>query len=106
MKTLRELLTDIHKRSNFDTDEDTLEETLRELPIVFKGNHDTHRWRVDYDCVAKVEDDGVDRYFMYTACTGVGDNSWEDAGYEFEGIDNVVEVKPVEKTVTDYVLLT
>ena len=50
----------------------------------------------------KILDEGKERFFRYSACKGTNENSWEDAGYSFEGIDNVVEVFPHEVTTIEY----
>lgn len=69
---------------------------------MWEGDEDEHRWRIDYYVVTKFKDNVVDRYFKYSACKGTNDNSWEDAGYRFEGIDNVVEVFPQQVVTTIY----
>jgi len=102
MKTLRELLIEIctateDQRIIFNEEGDEfLEKTLRGLPIVWKGDEDQRRWRIDYRIVCKIVDDGFERFFKYSSCKGTNENSWEDAGYIFEGIDNVKEVFPKE----------
>lgn len=102
-KTLRELLTEYALQEDWGTDDATLEELLREVfPVVWEGNEDRRRWRINYEVVCKIIDDNQERYFKYTACKGTNDNSWEDAGYTFEGIDNVIEVYPKEVTTIIY----
>jgi hypothetical protein len=104
MKTLREILTQHNSAQGWDTSEEGLEESLREsFDVVWKGDEDVRRWRINYSVVCKIVDEGIERFFMYSACKGTNDNSWEDAGYEFEGIDNVVEVFPKEVKTTIYV---
>ena len=104
MKTLRQILEEHNKVEGFDVDDDALEESLREsFPVVWTGDEDSHRWRIDYSCVCKIVDAMNERFFTYSACKGTNDNSWEDAGYCFEGIDNVVEVFPKEVTTITYV---
>jgi len=99
MNTLRQILESHNKYIT----EDSLEETLREcFPIVWEGDDEEYRWRIEYSIVCKIVDGGVDRYFKYTSCKGTNDNSWEDAGYTFEGIDSVVEVYPREVTTVVY----
>jgi len=102
MKTLRDLLTDKCIEKGWDFSEESLEETLRNnFPIVWKGDEDSHRWRIEYSVVCKILDDGVERFFCYSSCKGTNDNSWEDAGYNFEGIDKVYEVYPkIVETIT------
>lgn len=103
IKTLRQLLTDYCEKEGYATDDESLEETLREcFDEVWEGDEDECRWRIDYSIVCKIEDDGSPRYFEYSACKGTNENSWEDAGYYFEGIDNVREVYPKEVTTTIY----
>ena len=83
--------------------DEELEEVLRErFPVVWSGDEDSRRWRIDYYNVCKIVDNGVDRYFKYSACKGTNDNSWEDAGYYFEGVDSVEEVFPKEVTTIVY----
>lgn len=102
-KSLRELLVEYNSQNDEDTDDASLEDTLREeFEVVWEGNEDPRRWRINYDVVCKINDNGKDRYFKYTAYKGTNDNSWEDAGYTFEGIDNVVEVYPKEVTTIIY----
>jgi hypothetical protein len=102
MKTLRELLVDL--AGDVDADDEELEECLRECgDVVWDGNEDEHRWRIEYEVVAKFMDGDKVRYFKYSACKGTNDNSWEDAGYDFEGIDKVYEVFPKEIVTTVYV---
>lgn len=102
-KTLRELLTEYALQEDYDVDDDTLEELLREeFHVVWQGNEDQRRWRINYDVVCKIMDGNQERFFKYTACKGTNDNSWEDAGYTFEGIDNVIEVYPKEVTTIIY----
>lgn len=109
-KTLRELLIDIAKNSKWytggeDFDDKYLEEVLREDTMeVWEGDDSEHRWRIDYSVVCSIMDDGVERFFSYSACKGTNDNSWEDAGYYFEGIDNVPEVYAHEVTTIEYKL--
>ena len=96
-KSLRVLLEEYNKSEGFDTDDDTLEESLREcFPVVWEGDEDEHRWRIEYSVVCKIIDGSSERYFKYSSCKGTNENSWEDAGYYFEGIDGVVEVFPTE----------
>ena len=102
-KTLRELLTEYALQEDYDVDDDGLEDTLREeFEVVWEGNEDQRRWRINYDVVCKIMDGNQERFFKYTACKVTNDNSWEDAGYTFEGIDNVIEVYPKEVTTTIY----
>ena len=104
MKTLRQILTNYCLANGWGTDDDELEETLRECFDVVAHTEDRpHRWCIEFDCVCKIEDEGCTRYFEYSSCKGTNDNSWSDAGYEFEGIDNVVEVFPKEVMVVKYV---
>jgi hypothetical protein len=104
MKTLRELLTEMCVNSGYDATDESLEETLRECSeIVHTGPSDSHRWYDVYDVVGKLTDGGKDRFFEFSSCSAAGDNSWEDAGYCFEGIDNVPEVYPKETTAITYV---
>lgn len=105
--TLREILTDICLSNGWIThdetpDEELLEEALRDLPVVWKGDEDQRRWRIEYQCVCRVNVSGSLRYFKYSSCKGTNDNSWEDAGYQFEGIDNVSEVYPHEVKTIEY----
>lgn len=107
-KTLRELLIEKAKEAEyydgFELSEESLEEVLREdTLLVWEGDDSPHRWRIDYLCVCKIVDQGEERFFCYSACKGTNDNSWEDAGYHFEGIDEVTEVFPKEITTIDYV---
>jgi hypothetical protein len=105
MKTLRELLVQESIANGWDYDEEEmLEETLREcFPAVWTGDEDQRRWRIEFQVVCKIVDDGFERFFKYSACKGTGENSWEDAGYTFEGIDKVTEVFPKEVTTIIYV---
>lgn len=97
MKTLRHLLEE-HAKVNYpncEHDEDFLEECLREgFDVVWEGDEDHHRWRIEYDCVCEIDDNGKSRYFKYSSCKGTQELDWEGAGYDFEGIDNVYEVYP------------
>lgn len=110
MKTLRELLTQkaiekkyINESQKDVINDDILEEVLRdEFKCVWYGEDDVHRWRINFTCVCEILDNDTKRYFAYTACKGTNDNSWEDAGYRFEGIDQVVEVYPKEVTTINY----
>lgn len=107
MNTLRQLLVAEGDRlgTTWDTDnnDDTLEEIMREcFEVMWTGDEDERRWRINYKIVIKIPDNGTDRFFMYSACKGTNDNSWEDAGYKFEGIDNVKEVFPREVSTTIY----
>ena len=102
-KTLRELLTEYALQEDYDVDDDTLEELLREeFPVVWEGNVDQCRWYIDYEIVCKVTDCDQDRYFKYSARKATNGDSWSDSGYKFEGINNVVEVYPIEVTTTIY----
>ena len=108
MKTLRDLLIDYAKSSEWyeegtELDEEYLEEVLREnTKLVWEGNEDSRRWRIDFDVVGMIKDGDKERFFKYSSCKGTNDNSWEDAGYTFEGIDNVPEVFPHEVTTIEY----
>ena len=104
MNTLRGLLTTYCESKGYSAEEDSLEEALREsFSVVWTGEADEHRWRTEYDVVAKINDDGVDRFFKYTTFTAkTEDGDAESCGYYFEGIDNVVEVFPKEVTTTIY----
>jgi len=105
MKTLRELLIEYNQAEDYDIDDGSLEETLREcFDVAWEGSDREHRWRIDYDVVVKIPDGCLSRFFKFTSCKGTNDNSWEDAGYVFEGIDNVVEVYP--KAVTKIIYTT
>tara|TARA_R110002126_G_scaffold166395_3_gene314100 strand:- start:3484 stop:3804 length:321 start_codon:yes stop_codon:yes gene_type:complete len=101
MKTLRGLLTEL---SVSDGCIGSLEEYLRDCTlVVWEGDEEEHRWRIDYDVVSKIMDGNQPRYFKYSSCKGTNDNSWEDSGYCFEGIDAVLEVFPKEVSTTVYV---
>lgn len=107
METLRDLLEKEAKQSCWYEEGDKitdelLEEVLRELPVVWEGNRREHRWRVDYDLVYKIMDGDEERFFEATSCDCTGDNSAEDCGYTFEGIDNIPEVFPEQVTTTVY----
>lgn len=105
MSTLREILTQHNAAQGWDTDEDCLEESLREcFDVVWEGNEDERRWRIDFSVVCKIVDEGVERFFEYTCCKGTNENSWQDAGYVFEGIDNIPEVFPKEVKTIIYVV--
>lgn len=104
MKTLREILTQWCINNDEEVTEDSLEEVLRECyDVVWEGDENKRRWRIDFSAVCKIVDEGVERFFEYTCCKGTNDNSWEDAGYLFEGIDNVPEVFPKEVKTIVYV---
>ena len=103
IKTLRQLLTEYREAGIWPTDDESLEDALREcFEEIWEGDDEEYRWRIEYDVVCKIDDNGSPRYFRYSACKGTNDNSWEDAGYIFEGIDNVCEVYPEETTVITY----
>lgn len=104
MRSLRELLVDDCQANEYSPNDDcNLEEALREsFPVVWEGDDEVHRWRIDYTCVCKIMDGENARFFSYSACKGTNQNSWEDAGYHFEGIDEVGEVYPVEVTTIRY----
>jgi hypothetical protein len=103
MKTLREILTEKCVQEGWATDDENLEEVLRECyPAVYEEELSQHRWRVDYKVVAKIEDGNIERFFSFTSYGNSGDLDAEGCGYEFEGIDNVVEVEPYQETVTKY----
>ncbi len=108
-KTLRELLMQESLQCAWVEKEDisdaVLEETLRErfnavheFPPHYQG-----RWRSESYVVIAIEDGEEDRFFAYSTCYSTDSNSWEDAGYCFEGIDNVAEVYPKEVITTTYV---
>ena len=103
MKTLREILVAVCKEEGWGTEDENLEEALREgYTGISETEKSDHRWRVEYYIVACIPDGDKDRYFRYTSCRPDGDLDWEDSGYCFEGIDNVVEVEPYEVTSTAY----
>lgn len=58
--------------------------------------------KVLWNILEKITDGNTKRYFAYSACKGTNDNSWEDAGYRFEEIDQVAEVYPTEVTTINY----
>ncbi len=109
MKTLRDLLIQKALEDSStkveDIDDEVLEETLREgFNTVYEfPTHYEGRWRTESNVVAAILDDNIIRYFSYSTCYSTDSNSWEDAGYSFEGIDNVAEVFPKEITTTTYV---
>ena len=100
MKTLRELLTEYNIEEGYSTDDSSLEETLREaFPIVYKGDAEEHRWRIEYNYVCKIDN----RFFCYTEHSSKSERCCgEDVGYFFEGIDNVPEVYPHEVKTIEY----
>jgi len=106
MRTLRQILTEKCEKDGTmsrDIDDELLEETLREDYLtVWEGDDESHRWRIEFSVVVKIIDDNMERFFCMSACKGTNDNSWEDAGYYFEGIDKVCEVYPHEVTTTVY----
>ena len=100
MKTLRELLTKLCEEDGFNTDDESLEECLRESgEIIWEGEYSEHRWITTYMVVSKL-DGRLFRFSSFIAKTEDGDA--ESCGYEFEGIDNVVEVVPYEKVTIAY----
>ena len=102
MKTLRELLVELIDEVCVDAE--LLEEYLRSCgDVVWEGDDEEYIGRIEYDVVAKFMDGGKARYFKYSSCKGTNGNSWEDAGYSFEGVDNVGEVFPKEVVTTVYV---
>lgn len=104
MKTLREYLIAYSLAEEGDNTEEGLEELLREnFEEVWEGDEDERRWCINYYIVVKITIDSEDRFFKFSACKGTNDNSWEDVGYSFEGIDNVQEVTPKEVKTTVYV---
>ena len=106
MKTLRELLTEECVAEGWDVDDNGLEEALREcFTSVHHEPKSSHRWREEFWNVAKIDDSGVERLFMYTSYSNTGENDAEGCGYYFEGIDNVIEVMPEKYTATRYVPL-
>ena len=94
MPTLREILTKSCELEGFDTDDESLEEHLREgYEVVWTGDHDEHRWRTEYTVVSQVGD----RFFQYSSYIGKSeDGDAESCGYTFEGIDHALEVYPHE----------
>lgn len=93
MRSLRQLLEEFCDKKGFDKGDESLEEVLREFfRVVWEGDEDSRRWRIDYNVVVEIEDGIHLRYFKFSACKGTNDNDWEDAGYRFEGIDKVREV--------------
>ena len=104
MKTLRELITEYCTTQGFSTDEDILEECLKEsFDEVFRGDEDAHRWYSNYWVVVAIPDGESTRYFEYRHCEPNQDgSSAEDCGYVFEGIDNIREVYPKQVLTTIY----
>ena len=100
MKTLRELLTKRCEEDGFNTDDESLEECLRESgDVIWEGEYSEQRWRTTYTVVSKL-DGRLFRFSSFIARTE-GDDA-ESCGYAFEGIDNVVEVVPYEKVTIAY----
>lgn len=94
---IRQHLAEYAISKNWQTDDDTLFEIVKEAKAVYSENIGSHRW---YDDMFKVVDVngmkiGYNDFYM------TGDNSPSDMGLEYD-IDSVCEVKPVEKTVIVY----
>lgn len=105
METLREILTKKALSNGYKPDEICeydLEETLRKwYTEVHRRELRKHRWRIEHWVVAEIEG----RFFQFTDFTSLaGDDNPESCGYEFEGIDNVLEVFPHKESITTYKL--
>jgi len=74
-----------------------LKEALSEAKVVWEGDHDKHRWFIFTTRVVEVA--GMFIRHLWGTCTG--DNSMEDAGFEWDW-DFVCEVEPKEVTTTVY----
>ncbi len=95
-------LTDFCVKKFPDTktpDREDLKEILIDAPIVWEGNEDEHRWMIWFTRVVKI--DGMFISYVWGKCTG--DNSLEDAGFEWDW-DSVCEVVPKKVEQTIYVV--
>ena len=81
----------------FEPDRSNLKEALVGAKEVWEGDEDEHRWCIFTSRVVEV--DGMLIMYNWGKCTG--DNSLEDAGFEWDW-DSVFEVEPHEVTVTHY----
>lgn len=100
MDTLREILTKKALSEGWSTNDEGLEEILRDYYTqVSRKEFCKHRWMIRYLVVVEIED----RFFQFTDFVSLSsDGDAESAGYEFEGIDKVPEVYPSKKVITVY----
>lgn len=73
---------------------------LREQKIIHRDEVDKHRW---YGYVKTIVETDLDdaKYVLYVDCIVFGDNSAEDAGWQFEK-QYVRVVNPTQKVITVY----
>lgn len=87
------------KSKGWDTDEDNLIEAVTDSKTLWEGKRDEHRWYTLIPSVVCV--DGM--YLQYTYCDVKSEeSSVEDCigGYKLE---DIIEVRPEDETVTVYV---
>ncbi|HEX6427973.1 MAG TPA: hypothetical protein VF008_09825 [Niastella sp.] len=94
---IRQHLSEYATSNNWQTDDGTLFEIIREAKRVYSVKIGSHRWYDDVFIVVDVNGMkiGYNDFYM------TGDNSPSDMGLEYD-IDSICEVRPVEKTVTVY----
>jgi hypothetical protein len=97
---IKEFLIKYNESHGYSTDDDMLIETVIEGKTVFERLEQSHRWWDEWFKVVNVGE--KDFGFIWARTTG--DMSAREAGWEFDS-DSIVEVKPVIKTVTEWVPL-
>jgi hypothetical protein len=94
---IRQHLSEYATSKNWQTDDDSLFEIIREAKSVYSETIGSHRWYDDTFMVVDVNGMkiGYNGFYM------TGDNNPSDMGLSYD-IDSICEVKLVEKTVTVY----
>lgn len=91
---VRQHLAEYATSNNWQTDDDTLFEIVREAKKVYSEKIGSHRWYDDIFVVVDVNGMkiGYNDFYM------TGDNSPSDMGLDYD-INSICEVKEVEKTI-------
>lgn len=103
MKTLKEFLTEYHKKEGWNLDSYDMHETLIECFDTVKNEFaDEHRWYDVWDLVIKINIEGVDRFFQTFYYNTKGDGNADDYGLEKATVDSAFEVYPHTVSTTVY----
>lgn len=94
---IKQHLVEYAASKNWQTDDDTLFEIVRESKEVYSEKISSHRWYDDTFIVVEVN--GM--YIGYHDFYMTGDNNASDMGLDYD-INSICEVRPVEKRVIVY----